>query len=99
MSDYGLSVDSGAPNYEKTPDETIRVQFHWAEKLDGETIITAAYELPDGLTNVDEDDIDSVQSILVSGGSACRTYRIECTVTTSSARTLQQVKRVVVREA
>lgn len=98
-SDYGLVDHGGSPNYEKTPDEVILVSFTWAEKLDGETILTAAYELPDGLTNEDEDDTDSVQSILVSGGSATRTYRVECTVTTSAGRTLQQVKRVVVREA
>lgn len=98
MSDYGLNGDCGSPNYEKTPDETIRVSFTWAEKLDSETILTAAYELPDGLTNEDEADEDSVQSVLLSGGSACRTYRVQCTVMTSGARTLQQVKRVAVRE-
>ena len=99
MTDYGLADLSGPPLVEKTPDETIRVTFHWAEKLDGETILTAAYELPDGLTNEDEADEDSVQSVLVSGGDDGRTYRVQCTVTTSGARTLQQVKRVAVREA
>lgn len=97
-TDYGISVNGGNPNYAKTPDETIRVPFHWAEALDGETLLTTAYELPDGLTNEAEEDEDSVQSVLVSGGNA-GTYRVQCTVTTSGGRELQQVKRVVVREA
>lgn len=97
-TDYGLSPDCGSPDLDKTPEEIIRVPFHWAARLNGETIATTEFELPDGLTNEDEDDEDSVQSILVSGGSADRTYRITCTVTTSGARTLQQTKRVAVRE-
>lgn len=99
MSDYDLAGDCGSPNLEKTPDETIRVTFHWAARLDGETLLTTAYELPDGLTNESEEDQDSAQSVLVSGGTAGQLYRVQCTVTTSGSRELQQVKRVAVREA
>lgn len=95
--DYGLLSAYGSPTDEKTPDETIRVTFHWAARLNGETILTAAYALPDGLTNEDEDDADSVQSILVSGGDEGRTYRVTCTVTTSGSRELQMTRYVAVR--
>lgn len=97
-TDYGLLEPACSPTDEKTEDEIIRVYFHFAERLNGETISTTAFELPDGLTNVDEDDTDSVQSILVSGGTRGRSYRITCTVTTSAGQTLQQTRRVFVRE-
>lgn len=96
--DYGLTSECGSPTEEKAPGDTIRVTFPWAQRLDGETLLTAAYTLPDGLTNEDTDDQDSVQSILVSGGDSARIYRVTCTITTSGGRELSWTKRVAVRE-
>lgn len=101
MSDYGLLNDPGSPNIEKTPDEIIRVPFNWASRLDGETISSDTFELPDGLTNVAEDANASTVSerwIRLSGGTDGRTYEVHNTIVTSGSRTLEQVKRVVVRE-
>lgn len=97
-TDYGLNETTCAPIYEKTPDEVVRVDFPWATRLDGETISTTAYELPDGLTNDAEIDSGTVQSIRISGGTNGHTYRVTCTITTSGTRTLQWTKRVWVRE-
>lgn len=98
MSDYNFSDFVGSPNLEKTPDEVIRVPFHWASRLDGETIVSDTFELPDGLTNVAEIDDGTERAIRVSGGDDGRTYRVENTIVTSGSRTLQQVKRVLVRD-
>ena len=54
MSDYGLNGCPRSAEYEKTPDEIVTVPFAWAARLNGETISTATFELPDGLTNVAE---------------------------------------------
>lgn len=97
-TDYGLPRDYGSSTHEKTPDETIRVNFHFAERLDGDTISTTVFELPDGLTSVGEYDEDSVQGLLVSGGTHGRVYRVVCKVTTHASAVYQQVRRIVVRE-
>jgi hypothetical protein len=97
-TDYGLPPDSGRPNYDKTPDEAIRVTFNWASRLDGETVSSVAYELPDGLTNEAEIGTGSKREVRVSGGDECRIYRVIGKITTSGSRDLEWVKRVRVRE-
>lgn len=99
MTDYGLSdADVGLVIYEKTPDEAIVVRFYWAARLDGETISSATYELPDGLTNEADSESGSIAQVRVSGGSEGYTYRVISKITTSGTRDLEAVKRVVVRE-
>lgn len=98
MSDYGLLPCGGSAQYAKTPDEAILVAFEWAARLDGETISSVSYELPDGLTNEAELGSTSVRSVRVSGGTDGRSYRVIGKVTTSATRDLEWVKRVVVRE-
>jgi hypothetical protein len=65
--------------------------------LDGETISSVSYELPDGLTNEAEAGSTSLRTVRVSGGS-CGLYRVIGKVTTSAARDLEWVQRVIVRE-
>ncbi len=99
MSDYGLtSADGGGVTHEKTPDEAITVTFNWAARLDGETISSVSYELPDGLTNAAETGATSVRTVRLTGGTDGCTYRVICKVVTSGTRTLEWVKRVIVRE-
>ena len=97
-TDYGLPLDYGRPQYQKTPDEAIRVAFNWAAKLDGETISSATYEIPDGLTNEAEAGSGSERTVRVSGGEDGRIYRVIGKVTTSGTRDLEWVKRVRVAE-
>lgn len=98
MDDYGLHGVAGPATDEKTPGETIRVPFHWAERLDGAAITATQYEFPDGLTGVDTEEDGTFRAAIMSSGDAGRTYRVICTVTTNDGRTLQQTRRVAVRE-
>ena len=98
MSDYGLPQGYGHPQYQKTPDEAVRVTFPWAQKLNGETISSGTYELPDGLTNEAETGSGSKREVRVSGGTDGQIYRVIGKVTTSGTRDLEWVKRVRVCE-
>ncbi len=98
MTDYGLCLDTGYPDYRKTPDEAIRIDFPWAAKLNGETISSVSYELPDGLTNEAEIGTGTFRSVRVSGGDDGRIYRVIGKVTTSQAQDFEWVKRVRVVE-
>lgn len=95
-TDYGLrSPDYGPANYAKAPDEGIVVEFPWAARLDGETISTVTYILPDGLTNEAEAGTTSLRTVRVGGGDG-GLYRVICKITTSAGRRLEWIKRVLV---
>lgn len=98
-SDYGLIPDAYGPvSYTKTPDEEIDIPFAWATRLNGETITTDSFELPDGLTSVLESGTQSLRTIRISAGIDGTTYRVIGKVTTSAGRELEWVQRVLVRE-
>ncbi len=97
-NDYGLAARRPAPDLTKTPDEAVRVDFPWAARLNGETVSSVSYELPDGLSNDAESGTTSLRSVLVSGGNDGSLYRVIATCVTSGGRTLQQTKRVLVLE-
>lgn len=97
--DYGSSSSScGAPDYEKDPDSTLDFAINWSPILDGDTIATSSFLLPDGLTEVSSSNTTTTATIFVSGGSACRTYRITNRVTTAGGRTWDRTIRVRVKE-
>lgn len=98
-SDYGLlRLDRGPADYVKGLAESIYVEFPWASKLNGETIVTVAYAFPDGLANEAQSGTTSMRQVLVSGGRVRGIYRVISTVTTSGGRTLEWTKRVLVDE-
>ena len=98
LGDFGLLPDIGAAQRVKTPDEAITVLFLWASRLDGETISSASYELPDGLTNEAGSETGTVAQVRVRGGFNGRIYRVISKVTTSASQDFEWVKRVGVAE-
>lgn len=99
MSDYGALADYGwQPDYSKDPNETIDFAFNWKPKLDGDTISTASFVLPDGLTSVSTSNTTTTATIFVSGGSEGSTYRITSRVVTAGGRTMDWTAYVLVRE-
>ena len=99
MTDYGITVERlSAPTDRKDPDATERFTFNFAAELDGETISTSDFVLPDGLTEGSSSDTDSSASVLVSGGSEGLVYRLTCRITTSGGRTLDQTKWILISE-
>ena len=97
-SDYGLEPKPGALHFVKKPDEALDVLFHWAAKLDGETISSASYELPDGLTNEAKSESGSITQIRVLGGEDGRVYRVISKITTNNSNDYELVKRVKVED-
>lgn len=96
-SDYGLVRDERGPiSYEKSRGEEILVEFPWASRLNGDTIDTVTYTMPDGLSNEAESGTTSMRSVRVSGGTARGVYRIVATITTLGGLTLEWIKRVKV---
>lgn len=98
-SDYGYTPNRFGPvSYTKTPDEWIDIPFAWATRLNGETITSDTFELPDGLTNLLESGSSTLRTIRVSAGIDDTTYRVIGKVVTSAGRELEWVQRVLVRE-
>ena len=99
MSDYGLIDEQGPADFKKTPDEAITVLFHWAKRLDGDTIASATYELPDGLTNEADSESGTIAKVRVSGGTDGKIYRVISKITgTTTPNDYEWVKRVKVVE-
>lgn len=98
MTDYGIQHNGGPADAQKDPDDTIRLAFEWAQRLEGEEIDTVDYLLPDGLAEVDTEGDGSVRAALLSGGDCGRIYRVTCRITTDGGRQLDWTKRVLVRE-
>lgn len=99
MSDYGNTDSScGTPDFEIDPDATEDFGFNLAPHLDGDTISTVEFMLPDGLTEVSSSNTTTTASIFVSGAQCGRIYRITCRYTTAGGRTRDKTIRVIGRE-
>lgn len=99
MSDYGDEMDDGcSPDFIKDPDSTEDFAFNWVADLDGDTISTSSFTLPDGLTEVSSTNSAYATQIFVSGGSLDRTYRIVNSIVTAGGREFDKTIRLYVRE-
>ncbi len=99
MSDYGEYESSGyQPDFSKDPNSTVDFPFNWKAELNGDTIFTSTFLLPDGLTQVSTSNTTTTATIFVSGGSEGNTYRITNRIVTIGGRTYDKTAYVVVRE-
>lgn len=99
MTDYDSTVcPPYQPTDEKDPDAIDNFVFNWVVQLDGDTISTSSFLLPDGLTSVTTSNTTTTATIRVSGGTASSIYRITNRVVTAASRTLDKTKYVLVRE-
>lgn len=99
MSDYGEYEGScGAPDFEIDPDATDDYQFNLAPELDGDTISSVDFLLPDGLTEVSSSNTTTTATIFVSGAQRGQVYRITCRYVTAGGRTRDKTIRVIGRE-
>jgi hypothetical protein len=97
--DYGsYNCSTGTPDYLKDPDSTEDYQFNWAPELDGDTISSVSWSLPDGLTQVSTSNTTTTATIFVSGGSEGSQYRIRCRVVTAGGRTWDRTIRIQVED-
>lgn len=100
MSDYGNNYlnPCGPPDFVKDPDSTEDFAFNWVADLDGDTIVSSNFVLPDGLAEMSASNTDTTATIFVSGGSACMSYRITNRIVTAGGRTLDKTIRIYVQE-
>ena len=72
---------------EKTPGAQLDYGFNWGDEwLTGdETIVSAVWTVPDGITNVLEYTTDTISMIWLSGGDSGKTYYISCKITTNNS--------------
>ena len=83
----------------KDPDDVLDYVFDWSDWLEtGETLTIAAWDVPTGLSNDDDNIGTTTATVWLSGGTAGETYTIGCTVTTSTGRVCERSCRIVVAE-
>jgi hypothetical protein len=87
-----------APDFEKDPNSRTDFAFDWSADLEGDTLETSEFLLPDGLTQESVFLEDTRTAIFVSGGSAGSVYRITNRVTTSGGRAWDKTIYVKVTE-
>jgi hypothetical protein len=97
--DYGTSAcPTYTPDYTKDPNDVIDVTFNWVGFLDGDTIVTSTFSLPDGLTENSKSNTTLRTTIWLSGGSAGTLCRVTNRVVTTAGRTKDWTKIVQVVE-
>ena len=87
--------------YTKDPNEKLDYPFNWANWLaysTGDTIATAAWTVPAGLTTVSVSNTTTLATIWLSGGVAGTDYTVDCKITTAQGRTAERSIILAVRE-
>lgn len=85
----------------KDPSEVLDYSIRWSKLLSsGETISTATWTVPSGLTNVSSviDSTHKDTTIWLSGGTSGQYYSISCQITTSASRTFERTATLGVKE-
>lgn len=98
-TDYSVcSTVNYVPDYTKDPDDVIDVSFNWVGFLNGDTIATSTFLLPDGLTQDSSSNTTLRTTVWLSGGSAGTLCRVTNRVVTAGGRTKDMTKLVMVVE-
>lgn len=93
-----MSASTCQPDMEVDPDGITDVPFNWAPRLEGETILTSTFLLPDGLTEESSSNTDTTATIFVSGAVCGTLYRITNRITDTGGRSWDKTYRVIGRE-
>lgn len=97
--DYGsCGSPSYTPDYTKDPNDVIDVSFNWVGFLDGDTIDSSSFLLPDGMIEDSSSNTTLRTTIWLSGGSAGQLCRVTNRIVTAGGRTKDQTKTVLVVE-
>ena len=75
---------------DKDPDEIADYMIDWTNRLDGDTIATASWVVPSGITEDSAVNDATTATIWLSGGTAGSTYILLSRVVTAGARTLEE---------
>ena len=82
----------------KDPTDVVDVVIDWADWLDGDTISTSSWTLPDGVTQSAESETSTTATLKVSGGTAGQDYTVANTIVTAGGLTAERSVRLMVRQ-
>lgn len=71
----------------KDPNAVLDYTLDWTKWLDGDTIDTATFTVPNGLTLDDSTNDTVLATAWLSGGTAGTSYVVRCRITTAGLRT------------
>lgn len=81
----------------KDPDEELDFRIDWSAWLAGDTITSATWTVPAGLTKGTEARDDSTTTVWLSGGTDNTDYKIGCRIETAAGRTFDHAVMLEVR--
>lgn len=85
-------------NYFKDPGSKLDYSIDWSDWLQEDTLLTAVWTIPDGLTKESEEHTSTFALVWISGGTAGANYTCTCVITTAGGRTDERSIIISVRE-
>lgn len=85
-------------SYVKDPDAVLDYQVDWSAWLDGDTITTSEWIVPDGIVKDSDSHTDTAATIWLSGGTLNTTYLVTNRITTAAGRTDDRTIRITIRD-
>lgn len=82
----------------KDPGDTLDYLLDWSLFLDSDTISSAVWTVPSGLTKTAQSETTTTTTVWLSGGTADTLYTLDCTITTAGGRTAQRRVGLYVEE-
>ena len=82
----------------KDPSARKDYAIDWTEWLDGDTIDTVEWTVPDGITEYATSNTTTVATIWLTGGTAGKEYAVVCQITTDGGRIDQRTITIRVKE-
>lgn len=82
----------------KDPDELLDYSVDWSRRLDGDTIVASAWDVPDGLVAESHAHEAASTTIWLSAGLPGQAYRITNRVHTHAGRIMDQTVLLTIEE-
>ena len=73
--------------FKKDPSAILDYSIDWSLWLDGDTISTSSWTVPQGLTKASETNNSTTATVWLSGGTVDQTYTVTNRITTANGRT------------
>jgi len=73
--------------FKKDPSAILDYSIDWSLWLDGDTIQTSSWTVPQGLTKASETNNSTTATVWLSGGTVDQTYTVTNRITTANGRT------------
>lgn len=82
----------------KDPNEVLDYSIDWNPRLiTGDAIATATWTIPAGLTQGASSFANGITSTFISGGAENVTYTVQCRITTTGGRTMDQSVKLKIK--